>query len=118
MYWSKDGSFLSTSFLMSLDAHLLSACLHTSLMFLPEKPYVYSAKNYNYFSYSCLAYLLKMAALACLSGSENLILKSILLSIAGSRSCFRFVAQISRMSVVDSKLSIFLNKVDNTLLLA
>lgn len=118
MYWSSVGSFLSTYFLISLDAHLLSACLHTSLMFLPENPSVYSAKKLKSSSFRCLAYLLKIAALECLSGKANLMLRSILDNIAASRSCFLFVAQISKTSVVDSKLSIFLKSVDKTLRLA
>ncbi len=70
-------------------------------MFLPENPSVYSAKNALSSSVRCFAYLLKMAALDCLSGRENCMLKSILLSIAGSRSCFLFVAHTNRTSVVD-----------------
>lgn len=101
MYWSKVGSFCSTSFRINFDAHFLSACLQTSLMFLPENPSVSSAKKCRSSSLRCLAYLLKMAALECLSGKANLILKSILLSIAASRSCFLLVAQISNTSVVD-----------------
>ncbi len=55
MYWSRVGSFFSTSFLISFDAHFLYACLQTSLMFLPEKPSVSSAKNYNSLSLICFA---------------------------------------------------------------
>ena len=118
MYWSSVGSFFSTSFLISFEAHFRSACLHTSLMFLPENPSVSSAKNYSSLSLMCFAYRLNIAALECLSGRENLMLKSILLNIAASRSCFLFVAQINSTSVEDSKLSIFLNKVERTLRLA
>lgn len=53
-----------------------------------------------------------MAALAGRSGRENCTDKSILLSIAGSRSAFLLVAQIRSTFEVDSKLSIFLNKVE------
>ena len=46
------------------------------------------------------------------------MLISILLSMAGSKSCFLFVAQISITFVLDQKLSILRNKVDRILLLA
>lgn len=118
MYWSKLGSFCSTSFLINFEAHFLYACLHTSLMFLPENPSVSSAKKDKSSSLRCFAYREKIAALECLSGKENLMLRSILLSIAASKSCFLLVAQMSKTSVVDSKLSIFRNNVDKTLRLA
>ena len=67
---------------------------------------------------NCFAYLLKIAALESLSGRSNLILRSILLNIAASISCFLLVAHIKRTSVVLSKLSIFLSKVESILRLA
>lgn len=59
-----------------------------------------------------------MATLDCRSGRLKAMLRSILLNIAGSRSCFLFVAQINMTLVVDSKLSILRSRVDNILLLA
>ena len=44
--------------------------------------------------------------------------RSILLNIAGSKSTFLLVAQIRSTFVLDSKLSIFLSKVDKILRLA
>lgn len=72
-----------------------------SLIFLPEKPSVCSANYALCYEVRCFAYLLNIAALDCLSGKENFTLRSILLSIAASKSCFLFVAQISNTSVVD-----------------
>lgn len=46
------------------------------------------------------------------------MLRSIRESMAGSRSCFLLVAQISNTSVVLSKLSILRSKVERTRLLA
>jgi hypothetical protein len=63
-------------------------------------------------------YLKLLITLLNSSGSSNLILKSILLSIAASKSYFLLVAAINKTSVVLSKLSIFLNNVDKILLLA
>ena len=87
-------------------------------MFLPDNPSLRSANFSKSLCASCLAYLLNMALLDNLSGSSNLTLKSILLSIAGSKSCFLLVAHINKTSVELSKLSIFLNNVDNILRLA
>lgn len=76
------GNSLSTSFLMNLDAHLLSASLHTSEIFLPENPFDYFANFTISFSCNYFAYRLNIAILESSSGSSNLIERSILLSIA------------------------------------
>lgn len=108
-----------------MEAHRLSASrlrklllLQISLIFLPEKFSVLVANVSSYLSERCFAYLLKMAARECLSGSEKLTAKSILLSIAGSRSSLRLVAHMRRTLVLDSKLSIFLKRVERILRLA
>lgn len=75
--------------------------LQISLIFLPEKPYVSSASLFLYASLKCFAYLAKIAVRDCRSGNINWMLKSILLSMAGSISCFLLVAHISNTSVVD-----------------
>lgn len=102
------GSFSVVSRRMSLEAHRLSASkikekllLQISLMFRPEKSVVLLANISSSLSERCLAYLLKMAALECLSGSEKLTAKSILLSIAGSKSSFLLVAHINSTFVLD-----------------
>lgn len=87
-------------------------------MFLPENPYVCYANIFRFSSVKCFAYLLNIAALDWTSGRSKLMLKSILLSMAGSKSCFLLVAQISITFVVDSKLSIFLRRVESILRLA
>ena len=87
-------------------------------MFLPEKSSVFVASSFNSLELRCLAYLLNIYTLDCLSGSEKVTDKSIRLSIAGSRSTFLFVAHINNTLVLDSKLSIFLKRVDKILLLA
>jgi hypothetical protein len=107
-YSYRFGNFSVVYLRISFEAQRRSAStikvdllLHISLIFLPEKSSVLLASVYSSLLESCLAYLLKIAALECLSGSEKLTAKSILLSIAGSRSLLRFVAHIKSTFVPD-----------------
>ena len=96
----------------------IQVLLQISLILRPENSSVSVASRVNYLSERCLAYLLKISTRDCLSGKEKVTDRSIRLNIAGSRSIFLLVAQISSTLVLDSKLSIFLKRVERILLLA
>ena len=87
-------------------------------MFLPDIPVLFLDNTSLSSSFKCFAYLLKMAALDFSSGSSNVTDRSILDSMAMSRSDFLFVAQINSTSEEDSKLSIFRRSDDKIRLLA
>lgn len=98
-------------------------------MFLPLIPELSLAKSNNSSYASYFAYRWKIAWRASTSGNSNFTDKSILDSIAASKSYnaiisklpltyFRFVAQISSTFVLLSNESIFLNSVDRILRLA
>lgn len=96
----------------------IQVLLQMSLMLRPENSSVSFANRVSSFSLRCFAYLLKISTRDCRSGREKVTERSILLSMAGSRSILRLVAQISSTFVLDSKLSIFRSKVDRILRLA
>lgn len=89
-----------------------------SLMFLPLIPSLNSLNLFRSPSLRCFAYRWNIAYLDNRSGNSNLTDKSIRDNIAGSRSCFLFVAQISSTFVLLSNESIFRSSVDRILLLA
>lgn len=112
------GLKFSTSFLIYLEAHLLSESLQISAISRPDKFTLNSPNFFNSSSFSCFAYLWNINPLVWASGKSKRTEISRRDTSAGSKSFFRFVAQITNTSPSLSKLSIFLNKVDRIRLVA
>ena len=109
------GMMVSTSFRMYIDPHLLSASFQMSCSDRPENDLVCSASSLSSSSESCFAYFLRIKNRVLKSGKSNLIESSIRESNAESKSCLRFVAQMTSTFGRVSNESIFLRSVDKSL---